>query len=85
MNACSTQGSDVVRAGINDFRFHVLRHIFASWYLMNDNDLYELVRTLARSKIKMTEHNNKLVRQHIGRPAAGGDKCESYLNVRRQK
>jgi len=27
------------RAAIRNFRFHDLRHTFASWYMMNDGDL----------------------------------------------
>ena len=33
-------------AGIEDFRFHDLRHTFASWYMMNGGDLYELAKIL---------------------------------------
>jgi len=33
-------------AGISEFRFHDLRHTFASWYMMNGGDLYELAKIL---------------------------------------
>ena len=55
------------RAGIKDFRFHDLRHTFASWYMMNGGDLYELAKILGHSNIKMTERYAKLARQHIAR------------------
>jgi integrase len=42
------------RAGIEDFRFHDLRHTFASWYMMNGGDLYELAKILGHSNIRMT-------------------------------
>ena len=42
-------------AGIEDFRFHALRHTFASWYMMNGGDLYELAKILGHANIKMTE------------------------------
>src|SRR5277367_266178 len=53
------------RAGIQSFRFHDLRHTFASWYMMNGGDLYELAKILGHSNIKMTERYAKLARQHI--------------------
>jgi integrase len=55
------------RAGIKDFRFHDLRHTFASWFMMNGGDLYELAKILGHSNIKMTERYAKLARQHIAR------------------
>jgi integrase len=55
------------RAGIQDFRFHDLRHTFASWFMMNGGDLYELAKILGHSNIKMTERYAKLARQHIAR------------------
>jgi integrase len=55
------------RAGIEDFRFHDLRHTFASWYMMNGGDLYELAKILGHSNIKMTERYAKLARQHIAK------------------
>jgi integrase len=55
------------RAKIQDFRFHDLRHTFASWYMMNGGDLYELAKILGHSNIKMTERYAKLARQHIAK------------------
>ena len=55
------------RAKIHDFRFHDLRHTFASWYVMNGGDLYELAKILGHSNIKMTERHAKLGRQHIAK------------------
>ncbi len=43
------------RAKIHDFRLHDLRHTFASWFMMNGGDLYELAKILGHSNIKMTE------------------------------
>jgi integrase len=57
----------LTRANILNFRFHDLRHTFASWYMMNGGDLYELAKILGHSNIKMTERYAKLGRQHIAR------------------
>ena len=54
-------------AGIGEFRFHDLRHTFASWYMMNGGDLYELAKILGHSNIKMTERYAKLAKNHIAR------------------
>ncbi len=55
------------QAGIDGFRFHDLRHTFASWYMMNGGDLYELAKILGHSNIKMTERYAKLGKDHIAR------------------
>jgi integrase len=55
------------KAGIKDFRFHDLRHTFASWYMMNGGDLYELAKILGHSNIKMTERYAKLAKSHIAK------------------
>jgi integrase len=55
------------RAKIRNFRFHDLRHTFASWYMMNGGDLYELAKILGHSNIKMTERYAKLGKKHIAR------------------
>lgn len=54
-------------AGITDFRFHDLRHTFASWYMMNGGDLYALAKILGHSNIKMTERYAKLGKSHIAK------------------
>jgi integrase len=54
-------------AGIQSFRFHDLRHTFASWYMMNGGDLYELAKILGHSNIRMTERYAKLGKKHIAR------------------
>ncbi len=55
------------RAKIWDFRFHDLRHTFASWYMMNGGDLYELAKILGHANIKMTERYAKLGQSHIAK------------------
>ena len=54
-------------AGIEDSRFHDLRHTFAFWYMMNGGDLYELAKILGHSNIKMTERYAKLAKTHIAK------------------
>jgi integrase len=54
-------------AGIREFRFHDTRHTFASWYMMNGGDLYELAKILGHSNIKMTERYAKLARRYIAK------------------
>jgi hypothetical protein len=43
-------GTMFERAKIENFRFHDLRHTFASSYMMNGGDLYELAKILGHSK-----------------------------------
>ena len=54
-------------AGIEEFRFHDLRHTFACWYMMNGGDLYELAKILGHANIKMTERYAKLAKSHIAK------------------
>src|SRR5581483_4449146 len=73
-------------AGITDFRFHDLRHTFASWYMMNGGDLYELAKILGHSNIKMTERYAKLGKEHIagtGHTARGMWKLMEKVNGER--
>ena len=60
-------GTMFERAKIENFRFHDLRHTFASSYMMNGGDLYELAKILGHSNIKMTERYAKVARNHIAK------------------
>ena len=71
------------RAKIADFRFHDLRHTFASWYMMNGGDLYELAKILGHSNIKMTERYAKLARKHIAK--TGSTAREIWKLMEQQK
>lgn len=42
------------RAGLADFRFHDLRHTFASWFVQEGGDLYRLSRILGHTTLQMS-------------------------------
>jgi integrase/recombinase XerD len=42
------------RAKIDDFRFHDLRHTFASWWVQEGGDLYRLSRILGHATLQMS-------------------------------
>lgn len=52
-NACQ-------RAGIEDLRFHDLRHTFASWFVQGGGDLYRLSRILGHATLQMTARYSHL-------------------------
>ncbi|MGO9017759.1 MAG: tyrosine-type recombinase/integrase [Syntrophobacteraceae bacterium] len=59
--ACLNRTSDFgfrsacARAGIKDFRFHDLRHTFATHFLARTKDIYTLSHILGHSTVSMTE------------------------------
>lgn len=62
-------------AGIEDFRFHDLRHTFGTWYMMNGGDLYELAKILGHSNLKMTERYAKLAKNTSPERGARHERC----------
>ncbi|MDD4363432.1 MAG: site-specific integrase, partial [Atribacterota bacterium] len=52
-------------AGIEDFRFHDLRHTFASHLVMNGCDIRTVQRLMGHKDIKMTMRYSHLSRSHL--------------------
>ena len=52
------------RAGIEDFRFHDLRHTFASHFIMRGGDLLSLKEILGHTTLKMVERYAHLAAAH---------------------
>lgn len=55
----------LVRAGILDFRFHDLRHTFASHFMMRGGGLYDLKEILGHADVKMTMRYAHLSPHHL--------------------
>lgn len=67
------------RAGIKDFRYHDLRHTFASWWVQEGGDLYRLSRILGHATLQMTARYGHL------RTADLHDEMEKVAERRAQK
>ena len=53
------------RAGISDFRWHDLRHTFASWHVQSGTDLYRISRILGHSTLQMSTRYAHLATEHL--------------------
>jgi integrase len=53
------------KAGIKDFRFHDLRHTFASYLVMNNVNLKTVQHLLGHEDIRMTLRYSPLSREHL--------------------
>ena len=52
-------------AGISDFRWHDLRHTFASWHVQSGTDLYRVSRMLGHSTLQMSARYAHLATEHL--------------------
>lgn len=57
--------TDVVEAGVPKIRFHDLRHTFASLFMMENGNLYDLRNILGHSDVQMTMRYAHLAKEHI--------------------
>jgi integrase len=57
--------SAVARAQIEGFRFHDLRHTFASWFMMRGGSIYALQQILGQKTIEMTMRYAHLAPDHL--------------------
>ncbi len=53
------------RVGIEDFRFHDLRHTAASWLRMTGADLHDVALLLGHKDLRMSARYSHLSRQHL--------------------
>ncbi len=59
------------RAGISDFRWHDLRHTFASWHVQSGTDLYRVSRILGHSTLQMTTRYAHLATEQLHEAVRG--------------
>ncbi|WP_457601080.1 tyrosine-type recombinase/integrase [Hydrogenivirga sp.] len=53
------------KAGIENFRFHDLRHTFASWVAMKSKDIYAVQKLLNHSDLSMTKRYAHLTDEYL--------------------
>lgn len=63
-NIANAFGTARNKAGLKDFRFHDLRHTFASWLMMSGVDLFTVKELMGHKDIKMTQRYAHLAPEH---------------------
>lgn len=69
-----------VKAGVDDFSFHDLRHTFASWWVQEGGDLYPLQLRLGHKGPTMTQRYAHLRTEHL-RTKAGAGKRNFFAEI----
>ena len=70
------------QAGIRDFRWHDLRHTFASWAVQSGTDLYPLSRILGHSTLQMSARYGHLATEQLHKAVQAVATKHGYKRVR---
>jgi integrase len=62
------------KAGIEDFRFHDLRHTTGSWLAMSGKDIYTIAKILGHKDLRMSVRYSHLSAQYLSDAVRGLDK-----------
>jgi integrase len=79
------------RSGVRIINFHILRHTYASHFMMNGGNIFDLQKLLGHTKVDMTMKYAHLSPQHLKnvvntvRLSADGDKSISPFLAHREK
>ncbi len=80
---CNDKMSDYcVKAGVPNIRFHDIRHTFASWFMIEVDDLWQLSGILGHSDIKMTQIYAHHSRRMRSLPNMGFEKNPHELHMK---
>ena len=71
VNKCNTKAwrNALVKAGIKDFRWHDLRHTWASWHVQNGTPIHVLQELGGWSDIRMVQRYAHLAPEHLSKYA----------------
>ena len=71
VNKCNTKAwrNTLVKAGITDFRWHDLRHTWASWHVQNGTPIHALQELGGWSDIRMVQRYAHLAPEHLSKYA----------------